>query len=216
MTKQTEPEEIHSTIDSINTLHEYRVVNIVLTALDGNGLLERLAGNCITAADIIQSLLDAEGVKSRIVECNLVITQHTEGLTNLALIGYNSVNGIVPAKSQIDTHAVVLVDCKIPFIVDASIGHNVGNPKFVVLAQLSNRDPDVIAELQYGDVNFVYRVKKNIRLTTLHQKTLLERIKTEEATRTKVDLVDYLVRIAIGLGLINVIINTALLWFKIF
>lgn len=199
----------------IKNLPEYRTVNNVLTALDSGGLLERLAGNCISAADIIQSLLDAEGVTSRIVECNLVATQDTGDFTNLALIGFNSINGVVPSKSHIDTHAVVLVECKYPFIVDASIGHNIGNPKFVVISQLSDRDPDVIAETQFENINFVYRVKKNIKLATLHQKTLLERVKGEAETRSRLKWVDMLVKIAVGLSVLNVIFNIALLSLKI-
>lgn len=195
---------------------EYEALRKVVQDLDRADILERLNGNCVSAADLIQNALDTMGVKSRILECSLIVTHNINSASNgqkqSHFVGFNFFTSQDP--NSVDTHAVTLVEAEIPFIVDASVGYLINNPKLVVVAPLSNRDPDVIADQHTEEHTLTYRVKKNIRLTNIHQKTLLERTLSDQKTRKDVTTLGWLVRILIGVGVFNMIANTWLVILK--
>lgn len=195
---------------------EYQAVVKVAQDLDRADILERLNGNCVSAADLLQSALDTSGIRARILECCLIVTRNIStadnGQKQSHFVGFNFLNSKDP--NTVDTHVVVLVEAETPFVVDASVGHLLENQKLVVVAPLSNRDPDIIAEQQIGHYTLTYRVKKNIRLTNIHQKTLLERTLSDQKTRKDVTTLGWLVRILIGVGVFNMIANTWLVILK--
>lgn len=194
----------------MNQTHELETVEKAIKNLDLSGVLEKLDGNCITAADIFQNLLDAKGLRSKIIECSLLIT-NSKG-NGLALVGYNFC--VAPNSDQVDTHAVVLVECNNPFIIDASISHILKKPKTVVVLPLDTKNPEVITEGEVEGFNLMYRVKKNIRLGTLHQKTLLQRVNEDIKLRSDVSFLSVMVKVLIVVGLFNAVANSFLLILK--
>lgn len=192
---------------------EYELVCKLIQDLDRGEVLDKLNANCLAAGEMIQNALDSSGVRSKIVECNLLISKDakTPYIKPIHFVGYNFIGR---GPNAVDTHVVVLVEAQTPFIVDASIGYLMQEPKLVIVAPLSNRDPDILAEQVHNDYSLTYRVKKNIRLTNLHQKTLLDRVLEDQKIRKDVGVLGWLVRILIAVGVFNMIANTWLIILK--
>jgi hypothetical protein len=191
----------------MNNQPEYKSFIRVVQGLDKGGLLERMNGNCLTACEVLQSLMAKEGIESEVIECDLIVCKQSEnGITPIKLIGFNTMVGAPPFN--IDTHAALLIKAKgQPFLADISIGYVLNDYKFILASPLCSTNPDVIAESQWEDWFFTYRVKKNIKLPHVHQKTLLERANAEIKIRKDVAFLQKIVWILVGIGLVNVTAN---------
>jgi hypothetical protein len=192
---------------------EFRAAQQLIAEMDADGAVARFQGACLPASEVIQAVLHSRGIKSRLLECTaLVVNSPTNG-NNIEFIGFDT---LVPLQiNEADTHMVVLVEAEQPFIVDASIGYKMGSHKYVVLAPLNATDPDIIAEAGFKQASVTYRVKKNLRFNTVHQKTLTERLETERRVQEELKSVSAVVKVAIGLGVGNLLLNLTLLAFKL-
>lgn len=146
------------------------------------------------------------------LECNALVSNSPSNGNSIHFIGFDS---LVPlSANETDTHFIVLVEAETPFVIDASIGHKMGNPRYVVVSELSSTDPDIISEASFIDSKVTYRVKKNLRYFNIHQKTLTEKIESERKTQSDIVSLYSLVKISIAVGAINVLANTALIVLK--
>jgi hypothetical protein len=175
----------------------------ILDTLDRDRILVHLNGNCVLAADVMQNMLSAHNVQSRIIECQLMIT-HTDpdGVKSVHMVGYELGT---PGANQVDTHAVAVTQDDCPLLVDVSVGHLLENPKHVIVTELVEDadEPDIIARAQAGRYELVYRKKRNIRLPALHQKDLVSRIQQEYQLLKNVRYLKYLVVAALVLTGVN-------------
>lgn len=192
---------------------EYKLTVAVLNDLNAEGRIRAFQGKCLAASDIIQATLDARGVRCKTLECNLVVVNGRNTPGSISFVGFDSVDEVKP--EDVDTHVVVLVEAEQPFIVDASVGHIAGDDKYVVVTPLTNKDPDVIAETTFNGVRMVYRVKKNIRLAGLHQKSLMGRLLEDQKIRKEVTLLNKLVWVGLALGAANVLFNISAIWLRL-
>lgn len=184
----------------------------ILEQLDRDGVLSRFPGNCVLASDIIQNLLDAEGIPSKIMEVQVVITQSGSHTQNLMLLGYDT-DRLDPGHT--DTHVVVITQTDAPMLIDASIGHLLGNPRAVVVSELSARDPEIVAETKLLERDIVYRVKKNIKLPYFHQRDMLSKMNAEVKLRNEFGFIKVVAVIGLGVGIINSLFNAILIALKV-
>jgi hypothetical protein len=191
---------------------EYKAVQKLITELSQDGTITRFQGACLPASEIIQGVLHARGVTSRILECTaLVVNAPTNG-NAIHFIGFDS---LVPLKPhETDTHIIVLVDAPVPFVIDASIGHKMGSDRLVVVAPLSSTDPDIIAQASFKEAKITYRVRKNIRYFNLHQKTMLERLELDRQTQSNIAKLFVFVKVLLAIGSFNMLANTTLIILK--
>jgi hypothetical protein len=192
---------------------EFKAVQQLIAEMDADGAIARFQGACLPASEVIQAILHARGIKSRLLECTALVVNSPSNGNNIEFIGFDALVPLQP--NETDTHMIVLVEAEQPFIVDASIGHKMGSHKYVVVAPLDATDPELIAEASFKQASVAYRVKKNLRFNTVHQKTLAERLETERKVQTELRSVNSVVKIAIALGLGNLLLNLTLLAFKI-
>jgi hypothetical protein len=191
---------------------EYQIVQQFAKELAADGTLMRFQGACLPAAEITQAILHSRGVKSRLLECTaLVVNSPTNG-GSVEFVGFDTLVPLGPLET--DTHFIVLVEADIPFIIDLSIGHKMGSDKLVVVAPLFATDPEIIAKSSFNVASVTYRVKKNPRYLTLHQKTMLDKLEDDRATRDRLQGVSVLVKVAIGLSLLNFAANALLVLLK--
>jgi hypothetical protein len=191
---------------------EYQVVQKFIQELSADGTLMRFQGACLPASEITQAILHARGVKSRLLECTaLVVNSPTNG-GSIEVIGFNTLVPLGPLET--DTHFVVLVEARVPFIIDLSVGHKMGSDKYAVVAPLFATDPEIIAQASFQAASVTYRVKKNPRYLTLHQKTMLDKLEEDRDTRDRLQGVGVLVKVAIGLSLLNFAANALLVMLK--
>lgn len=184
----------------------------IIQQLDRDGVLARLPGNCILASDILQNLLDSENIPSRIMEVQAVITGRFPGDTTMMLLGYDT-EKLDPGNT--DTHVVVITQTDTPLLIDVSIGHLVGNPRAVVMTELSTRDPEIVAETAIDLYEIVYRIKKNIRMPYFHQRDLISKLRNEVKLQNDFKVVKMIAVIGLGVSVLNVLFNSILLGLKI-
>ncbi len=186
-------------------------ISSVIDRLDQDGLLGKLTGNCVLAADIIQTMLDADGISTKIVECELIIARPDEqGLKSISLVGYNFTPNAV--ENQVATHVVLVTQTEHPVIIDASIGDFLLAPKHVVIAPLSkDPDPEIFCKTTFGRTELVYKIKKNIKLPNFHQRDLVARLQQEVASNQKVESTRKLAFWAVTITAINFLLNITIL-----
>jgi hypothetical protein len=189
--------------------HEYDYVAKTVIGLASSGLLARLNGQCVAAAEIIQNTLESAGYRSKMVECQALVT-HPSGA--ISLVGYDHVGEV--GSNFVDTHFVVVVECPQPILVDISIGHAVTGPLLAIVAPLSAKGPEILAEIEHRGFKIDYRLKKRTRHPQIHQKNLAHRIAEEAKTRQELGVVKTLVLAAVAVGAINFCANTVLIFLR--
>lgn len=191
---------------------EFKAAQKLIAEMDADGAIVRFQGACLPASEIIQAILYSRGVKSRMLECTALVVNSPSNGSAVHFIGFDS---LVPLRpEEVDTHMVVLVECEKPFVIDASIGTKMGNPRYVVMAPLTTTDPDIIAEASFKGATVTYRVRKNIRYFNVHQKTLFERLEAERKVQSDIGALFSIVKLIGAITGVNMLLNLTLITLK--
>lgn len=193
----------------------YRGLQATLDRLTANPeVIQRFPGNCISASDIVQHILEFYGVKSRLVECQVMIIKKADNQsTDVSFIGFNNV-GITP--STIDTHIVVVTETIPPILIDASLGHYYGEKNSIFIKELSSDlAPNLLGEFILDDLSITYQAKKEIKMPMLHQKNIVDRIEEDIKTRLKIKNLFLFFKVLLTLSLINMVFNITSITLKL-
>jgi hypothetical protein len=185
---------------------QFPVIKQVIDSLWESGIIQRGAGYCLGMSDIVQKMLEARGVKSDIVECKLLVLKKNP--PSIHLIGQDKIfteGNVDSGKTKIDTHVVLITKTQIPMLIDTSIGHVSTNIPYVCGAV--NGKEHSLAEYNVDDAEWVYLKKPVEVLPELHQKSLLERIRTDFEVANTLKLMKYIVIALICMSLINFSLN---------
>lgn len=203
----------HSNIDNKHQLMktpEYFRIRELIEKTQKTLIGDALPGNCISTAQVFQSLLSEIGINSMIVEVQLVITRNGEQREFL-FVGYD--NGAF--AGQIDTHVVLITSTPQPMLIDLSLGHVLPRDQNYVLDILdTQKNESVLAEYHIQNLHLVYSKKTVPRLSTIHDKTLVQRIMDDITLRRDLRTIRTVVFIAIGIGITNFSLNMILIILK--
>jgi hypothetical protein len=100
-------------------------------------------------------------------------------------------------------------------LIDASISGSLPRETPVVVRVLNSLDPESMGVFKINNVELNYNNKKNIKLPYVHQRTLVDRMKSEHNIKAEVSSVKKLVMFAIWFGIINLFVNVLLLMLKV-
>jgi hypothetical protein len=196
---------------TLNTIYD------VLGELKENQILKRLPGNCILASDLIQNMLYSHGVNAKTVEVEVIFTriQQEEGINVTHLLGYDNKN---TTGNMFDTHVVVITQTNPPILVDATIFDILGVENLVIVEPLDKEadNSEILCELEVNGFNLVYRIKKNIKLPSFHQKDLVAKLKRELQIEKSIDFLKSLVFIAASVTVVNFIVNMLLIVLNVY
>jgi len=193
---------------------DFPKIKQVIDSLWESGIIQRGSGYCLGMSDIIQKLLESKGVKSRIVECKLIVLKKNP--PGIHLIGQNGIyseGNLDRNQVKVDTHVVVITDTRIPMLIDTSIGHV--SEKIPYVCGEVNGKENVLAEYKFDDSEWVYLKKPVEVLPELHQKSLLERIKTDVNVANTLQFLKYIVIALICMSLINFTLNVTTIVLKL-
>lgn len=185
---------------------QFTDVKNVIDSLWQGGIIQRGAGYCLGMSDIVQKMLAHKGVKSKIVECKLIVLKKNP--PSMHLIGQNKIfNEIDISKDEVkvDTHVIIVTDTKIPMLIDTSIGHV--NEKIPYVCGEVNGKENVLAEYKIDDSEWIYLKKPIEVLPELHQKSLIDRIRTDVDVAKSIKFMKYVVIGLICMSLINFTLN---------
>ena len=205
---------------------QYHKIKECIESLSRTGDSKAFAGNCVATCDIFQTLLSQLGIPCKIMECQVCITQEFEGNKNYMFVGYDNYS----YPGQIDTHTIVVTEGENPILIDLSLGHLLPQDKQYVIERVysngknrnisgdreENHGKDVFAEFDFGSCALTYYEKKNLRLPSIHQKNLIQRIVNEQNVEKNLGILKMFIIAALSLGVINFSLNIILIVLRLF
>lgn len=190
----------------------YQIITRVLQELWNRGLLQRFDGECIAAADILQHSLAQAGINSRLVEVQLsIVSEDSRSGMVWHFVGFN--NNFV--TQGVDTHMIVITETEQPWLLDLSIANTLGGDSPWVIEPLIDSSELHIAKYQIERCQLIYHPKQNIKLMGLHQKTLLERISSDQRMNKWLQRLIIISAIGLALGIINAVFNVSLITLRL-
>lgn len=196
--------------DDIKYLEEYNIIKGIILEMHRSGILERLQGNCVGACDLLSSMLLHQGIDSRIVECYVSIKNNNSTPPSYTFIGYDGLSH----REQIDVHTVVVTNTKNALLIDLSIANALtANVSYIVGKVV--KDTTVLGEYNIDKLELRYNLKKTTKLPSLHQKSILQRIKEEEAIKEKLRTLQIFVWIIATFAAINFTLNMTAVILKV-
>lgn len=188
--------------DDIKDLEEYNIIKSIVQEMRRSGILERMQGNCVGACELLSSMLLHQGIESKIVECYVSIKNTNTTPPSYTFIGYDGLS----QKEQIDVHTVVVTNTKNALLIDLSIANYLVPDVSYIVGKI-NDDSTVLAEYNVSGLEVRYNLKKHTKLPALHQKSILQRIKDEEAIKEKLRTLQIFVWIIATFAVINFTLN---------
>jgi len=199
--------------DSLELVKGFSTLKSTLASLHRSGVLSRMSGNCIGATDIVGNMLYQKGIKSYVTECHANIDSSEFGAT---LIGYENFLA-EGSTNQLDTHTVLIVlldDCQL--LVDCSIQYALPPYHPIIVERVNGTAPDVLAEFKLSEFSILYSSKKSVKLPNIHQSNLISNLLNEAKNGKRIEKMNTALMVAIGLGLINLVLNLIIMAIKIF
>jgi len=196
----------------LKQVKENKQIENVVNKLIEMDSLDGLHGNCVLACDIVQNMLSHYGLDSKTVECQLMMVTDNNGQVHFNFVG---LDGFTGGPDTVDTHVVVITNTEPPVLIDASISGSLPRETPVVVRVLNSLDPESMGVFKINNVELNYNNKKNIKLPYVHQRTLVDRMKSEHNIKAEVSSVKKLVMFAIWFGIINLFVNVLLLMLKV-
>ena len=178
----------------------YKKIEKIISDLDKWGILYRAPGYCLSMSDIILNKLKMDGISAELLECSLMVVYKDP--PGIHLIGYD---GIYPAdydpKNNIQNHIVCLVNTPIPLIVDLSTSHLDENVPYVIIPALKDNSGQITYD--FGSSIWTYQEKSNCELPGLYQKSIIDRIDTDNKIESNINLIKKVLLIIITITFIN-------------
>lgn len=196
----------------LEKLPYYKNIFDVVERLNKSNVLHNLHGNCVAAADIVTAMLLQSGIESIITECQVSICVKEKDKKYYNLVGYDSFS----FSGQVDTHVVVITKTEVPILIDLSISEHLPENHPFVVERLNSSDPNLLASYELDNCHIVYQNKRNIRLPSLHQKTIIQRIAEDEKSKKKIKNITTIVFALLGFTLLNFAANTLIVLLKLF
>lgn len=198
---------------SITHMPEIKDICKVLDKISDSNVLDRLKGNCISGSDMIQNMLHYYDIDSKTMECQVFVARETSKVPFL-FIGFNN---LAPntTSNLVDTHVVVVTETSPPILIDAALGHVLPADNQIVLQPVDSIDSTKFGEYRLGDATISYFEKKNIKLPSIHQKNLIERLRADQETSAKLTFMQKAVIMLGCFSLVNFCLNVAMIAIKL-
>ena len=197
------------TSDSVDKNEEtYKVIHALMSDMVKGGAVVLGTGYCLSMADMIRTALKHRGIDSKLVDCQSTLSYDGKIYKGNMFIGYpNIVN-----MGEIDTHVVVITSTSPAYLIDASISNKLPHNTYAIIEPIRFNSDNQLTLInstfeQYG-LKVSYQQKKLQSVSYQHQKSIIERIETDNKIQKDIELLKTLSYVGIGLSMfafINVI-----------
>lgn len=192
---------------------QYHKIKSIVDKLKNTNRLMNFAGNCVSTADIMQHLISHVGIPCKIIECQACLIRNDGQTQDYMFVGYDDRQ----YPGQIDTHVVVITTDDSPLLIDMSLAHLLPKDRpYIVERVRKNDDPNVISEFNLENITITYTEKKMIKLPSIHQKNLLDRIMNDQKMNSTIKTLRAFVMCAVALGLVNFTLNILLIVLRLY
>lgn len=192
--------------NSINQTDYFKTIKKVIDNLDNSGMIKTGSGYCLGMSDIALKLLHKHGIKSKIVECTLMVTlKNPPGLYLMGYPGFNSDN--YNSEKMMQTHIVCVTETEIPVLIDLSISHIDKNIPYICAPILKSFDNTNLLECEFETSTWTYTQKQDteLEISKLHQKSILDRINTDRNIFDQIKFIKIIMLAILSLSTINII-----------
>lgn len=181
---------------------EYQQIIGTIRDLYINGVIQRSSGYCLSSSDMVYKILSANGIKSRIVECSLVIKTHNPPTLNI--VGEDNLFEIT-SSNIMNSHVVVITETEVPMIIDLSIGHlyEYTNVPFILDELVEDTERKSVYKITYPNSTWVYQEKSNSKVPEIYQSSILNRIKTDKKIFKDIDYIKKIIYFIIIISSLN-------------
>jgi hypothetical protein len=184
----------------------FKTVKSVVDGLKTSGMLEAGSGYCLSMSDIVLKLLHKQGIKSQLVECNLMVTlKNPPGLFLIGYPGFNQNN--YTSEKMLQTHIVCVTETEIPILIDLSVSHVDKNIPYICAPILKTYDHANISEYDFETSTWTYTQKldTDIELPKLHQKSIIDRINKDNDVQKQINFVRNFMFLLFAVSVLNLI-----------
>lgn len=188
-----------TTSERIKNTAEYAKIKTVLDRMDRANLIWLGRGQCIGMSDVICTALHQVGIKSKMVECQIVVTNNNVAPSESVSIGYDN----SAQDGQIDTHVVVITDTDIPMVIDASISYLLPAAKSILVDEVVDEPNRIFCNVKSGGFELTYQKRLTNKVIFEHQRSILERIETDKNIFKNLGFLRTLVAIALVVSSLN-------------
>lgn len=171
----------------------FKTIKMVVDNLYNSGMIESGSGYCLSMSDIVLKLLHKEGIKSKIIECNLMVTlKNPPGLYLMGYPGFTPNN--YDSEKMMQTHIVCVTETEVPILIDLSVSHIDKNIPYICAPILKSYEHTNLSEYDFETSTWTYteREDTNIELPKLHQRSILDRIKTDQKVSKEINFIKIL------------------------
>jgi hypothetical protein len=187
----------------------FKTIKSVVDNLNSSGMMEAGSGYCLSMSDIILKLLHKEGIKSRLVECNLMVTlKNPPGMFLMGYPGFNQNN--YTSEKMMQTHIVCITETEIPILIDTSISHIDKSIPYICAPILKNYEHASLSEYDFETSTWTYTQKldTDIELPKLHQKSIIDRIKKDTEIQNQINFIRNFMFVLLTVSGLNLIRGT--------
>lgn len=194
--------------DLTNKKFYYEIIKVVKLWYE-SGVIDRGAGSCLGMSDMVQKVLRTKGIKSKLVECELIIT--TTDPPSMSLIGqpFNIETARPNADDILNSHVVCITETEPPLLIDTSISHykEITETPFII-EKLENEDsdPSIIAKLKVNGSTLLYTPSLFQNIPVLYQQSMVDRLKTDKKVDNSIKKINIMLMalfILMGINLIR-------------
>jgi hypothetical protein len=182
----------------------YQKVKSFVDGLHSAGMLENGSGYCLSMSDIIHKLLHKEGIKSKLVECSLMVTlKNPPSLYLMGYPGFNSNN--FDGEKMLQTHIICVTETETPILIDLSISHIDKNIPYICAPIIKREVHTNIAEYDFETSTWTYQEKVDTELPKLHQRSILDRIEQDNKVTRQINFIKTFMLVILGISTLNLI-----------
>ncbi len=191
-------------MDSNTVLNEnyYIKTKQIIEDLIHSGMLRFGSGYCLSMSDVVLKLLHKQGISAQMVECNLMVMKKNP--PGLVLVGYKGfMENTIGTNQKIDNHVVCITKTKIPILIDLSIGHIDPEVPYICQPILNEHSHTDLAEFEFESSTWTYQSRDEAELPNLHQKSILNRIKTDIRIDNEIKFIKYFLFVLFTVSSLN-------------
>lgn len=177
-------------------------VQEIVDDLRHSGMLRYGSGYCLSMSDVILKLLHKQGINAELVECNLMVMMKNP--PGLVLVGYKGfMENTLGSGQKIDNHVVCVTKTKIPILIDLSVSHIDPQMPFICEPILDEHSHTDLAEFDFESSTWTYQSRNDSELPKLHQKSIINRIKTDIRVDKEIKFIKYFMFILFTVSSLN-------------
>lgn len=191
-------------MSNVKETEYYKKVKQVVDNLYASGLISSGSGYCLSMSDIVYKLLYKEGIKSKLIECSLMVT--LKNPPGLFLMGYSGFHEIdYDPENKMENHIVCITETEVPILIDTSISNIDRKIKYICEPIENKSESANICEFDFETSSWLYQQKPESELPNLHQKSIIDRINQDNQFKRQISFIQKFLIVLLGVSSLNLI-----------